>query len=488
MSTQQSQKQVESLENPSLFSKIKSKKVLFLTLIAVFITVAIIGITTYHTNANQWTKEAIDHSTAEIDISNKPVDQPAFVYEEEEYTENNEEEKDAEEREKDTEEPSNNDSEENQENEIIELDSTVENPDSESTEEKDENEQQNSQDEENSEEVIEEENEEKDESEENSEIDEESANQLVNQLKEKVYTIYSTNHQGSGFLYNSNGIVITNAHVVTGDLFVTVKTQSGSEHVAEVIGYSNETDIAVLLVNDFDGQSPAPIDKGSQAAIGDQVLTLGTPQGASFTSTTGNITETGLSFSINNFLYLNLYESSAPTQPGNSGGPLVSISSGKIIGINSAMDKNRESISYSIPVFAVESLIQDWVQSPLSQDDLLAIYGDQAVAVEDGNEESLVSEEEEKESESLGTGNNQNKPIEKKENPPIEIKKAEKQEIIIETEDAIDEVNVESDEKEKENQKEDVSSINKINDEVDEVDDTEIEENIDEEDDLAVAS
>ncbi len=229
---------------------------------------------------------------------------------------------------------------------------------------------------------------------------EERRQYLLSEIRNQVFTIYSTTHQGSGFLYNDQGIVITNAHVVKGDLHVDVETQEGTVHVAEVIGYSNETDVAVLLVNDFIGKSSAPLDRANQLGIGDEVITLGTPQGEGFRMTSGQITEIGINFSIDSFYYMNIYESSARTQPGSSGGPLISLESGQIVGINSAMDKNRDSISYTIPLFTVDSLIQEWVQSPLLQDELLVLYGDDsAIVIDDsdtqGNEEGTPREESE---------------------------------------------------------------------------------------------
>ncbi|MED1563835.1 hypothetical protein AJ85_17995 [Alkalihalobacillus alcalophilus ATCC 27647 = CGMCC 1.3604] len=394
-------------KNPSLFSKITKNKVIFILFAAVLFLGVGIGASSYYTNANSIAKQVGDHATAIIDQQDKNNYIPAFLEQNEESEEIIVVEP-VEEKEEPTEQI-----EENKEEEdlvVVEVDSSPQ-----------ENEEETREPEESEVDLKEEESKDKkestdeiDEVEDETETDsaqdtnEKRRNELFQQLKNQVFTVNSSTHQGSGFLYNDQGIVITNAHVVKGDLFVNVKPQNGPQLVAEVIGYSNETDVAVLLVNDLIGQKPAPLEKGSSIAIGDEVITLGTPQGADFTMTSGQITETGLNFSIGSFYYLDLYESSAKTRPGSSGGPLISLNTGKVVGINSAMDKHRDSISYSIPLFTVDSIIQDWVKSPLSQSDLLVLYGEEeAVVIESEGQGTGDPNKEEKSDETGDSAKNE---------------------------------------------------------------------------------
>ncbi|WP_413377998.1 S1C family serine protease [Alkalihalobacillus sp. 1P02AB] len=413
-------------KNPSLFSKIKQNKVIFILFAAVLFFGVGIGASTYYTSANSLAKQVGDHATAIIDQQDKDNQRPAFLEQNEEPEEiiivEPVEEK---------EEPSEQVEEKKDEEDlvVVEVDSEqkVNEEKEEKTREPEESEVEEKEEESKEDEVEKEEKESTDEVDEDEpepdsdkETNEKRRNELFQQLKNQVFTVYSSTHQGSAFLYNDQGIVITNAHVVKGDLFVNVETQSGVTHVAEVIGYSNETDVAVLLVNDLVGQNPAPLEKGNSITVGDEVITLGTPKGAGFTMTSGKITEIGLNFSIGSFYYLDLYESSARTKPGSSGGPLISLNSGKIVGINSAMDKHRDSISYSIPLFTVDSIIQDWVKSPLSQSDLLVLYGeDEAVVIEsdgqgtgDPNKEEETEVSNEDESEELNESNVESEEVE----------------------------------------------------------------------------
>lgn len=195
-------------------------------------------------------------------------------------------------------------------------------------------------------------------------------------IQKTVYTVTTDEMQGSGFLYDWNGSVITNAHVVEGWTKATVQTSDGQSYKGQVIGYSNKTDVAVISVPELKGKKPATINSGKSFPIGEEIIALGSPNGTSKT-TYGYITGKNRSFVIGSFVYDNLYQISAPIASGSSGGPLITKNSKEIIAINSAQSTTDLSIGFSIPMNQVANLIQSWINSPMSNDDLLAeFYGD----------------------------------------------------------------------------------------------------------------
>lgn len=193
---------------------------------------------------------------------------------------------------------------------------------------------------------------------------------IIADAQETVYTVFTSYSQGSGFLYNDQGAVVTNAHVVEGEINVYVKTVNGTELPGKVVGYSNETDIAVIHVPELAGKKPFPIEKSEPYLAGEEVIALGSPLGYENTATMGYITGTDRNFVINTWIFNGLYQISAPISPGSSGGPLLSKSSEKIIAVNSAKDTQDTSIGFSIPIYNVANLIDSWIDSPMSEEEI----------------------------------------------------------------------------------------------------------------------
>lgn len=146
-----------------------------------------------------------------------------------------------------------------------------------------------------------------------------SVTQIIEESQKKVFTIFAGNSQGSGFLINDKGDVLTNAHVVEGNLQGSVKDKDGVEYNGTVIGYSNDTDVAILRVPDLTGIKPIDVEKTGVAKIGQEVVALGSPLGLENTATLGTITGVGRSFLIGERSYDNIYQMSAHIAPGSSG-------------------------------------------------------------------------------------------------------------------------------------------------------------------------
>ena len=187
--------------------------------------------------------------------------------------------------------------------------------------------------------------------------------QIIEESQKKVVTIESSSGLGSGFLYNDQGDIVTNAHVVEGSKEVTVRTLNHEEYKGTVIGIGEETDVAVVRVPDMKKIKPLAIAK-SKAETGDEILALGSPLGLENTVTTGIISGVGRSFEIAPYIYSNLYQISAPITHGNSGGPLISAETGEVLGINSAVVEQEGGIGFSIPMTSVLKQVQTWSKNP----------------------------------------------------------------------------------------------------------------------------
>lgn len=186
---------------------------------------------------------------------------------------------------------------------------------------------------------------------------------VIAETQKRVVMIELEDSLGSGFLYNDKGDVITNAHVVEGARKVKVKTADARILDGEVIGAGTETDVAVVRVPGLVGAKPLKLaDKAAE--IGDEVLALGSPLGLQNTVTTGIVSGTGRDFTIDPYVYNNLYQISAPIAPGNSGGPLVDAKTGAVLGINSAVMTEQNSIGFSMPITGVRDTVEKWSKNP----------------------------------------------------------------------------------------------------------------------------
>jgi len=189
---------------------------------------------------------------------------------------------------------------------------------------------------------------------------------IIHDVQKEVVMIQQENGTlGSGFLYNQNGDVITNAHVVSGAKKVKIKTSDAREFEGTVIGISQDVDVAVVRVPGIASEKPLEISK-KKSDIGEEVLALGSPLGLQNTVTTGIISGVGRDFDIAPFHYKDAYQISAPIAPGNSGGPLINSKTGEVLGINSAAT-DQGSIGFSIPLVNILALVEGWSKTPLTE-------------------------------------------------------------------------------------------------------------------------
>jgi serine protease Do len=154
---------------------------------------------------------------------------------------------------------------------------------------------------------------------------------------------------GSGFIVKSDGVILTNAHVVTNASTVTVKLTDGREFKAKVLGVDKPTDIAVLKI---DAKDLPTVDLGdsSSVEVGQWVLAIGEPFGFENSASAGIVSAKARS--LPNEGYVPFLQTDVPVNPGNSGGPLFD-ASGRVIGVNSQIYTNSggyQGLSFAIPI------------------------------------------------------------------------------------------------------------------------------------------
>ncbi|WP_326671152.1 S1C family serine protease [Streptomyces sp. NBC_01257] len=185
---------------------------------------------------------------------------------------------------------------------------------------------------------------------------------------------------GTGFVYDKEGHILTNNHVVasaadSGQLTATFS--NGKKYDAEVVGRAQGYDVAVLkLKNPPQGLTPLPLGNSDQVAVGDSTIAIGAPFGLSNTVTTGIISAKNRPVasgdgSGGSNSYMSALQTDASINPGNSGGPLLS-AGGAVIGINSAIQSTGSSgqsqagsigLGFAIPVNQAKNVAQQLIKT-----------------------------------------------------------------------------------------------------------------------------
>jgi serine protease Do len=163
---------------------------------------------------------------------------------------------------------------------------------------------------------------------------------------------------GSGFIISSDGLIVTNNHVIAGATTVTVKFADGSEYEATVVGTDPLTDIALL---DIEGSDLPTVTFGSSDTmrVGDEVIAMGNPFGLGGTVTTGIVSAKDRN--INAGPFDEFIQTDAAINKGNSGGPLFN-DKGEVIGVNTAIfspDGASAGIGFAVPSDLVAKVVAD---------------------------------------------------------------------------------------------------------------------------------
>jgi putative serine protease PepD len=166
--------------------------------------------------------------------------------------------------------------------------------------------------------------------------------------------------EGSGFVYDNSGDIVTNAHVVDGATAIKVRFQDGTTAKATLVGKDEGTDIAVIKV---DGQSAElhPLSVGTSSSVqpGQEVVAIGSPFGLPGTMTAGIVSAVNRTITApNQYSISGAIQTDAAINHGNSGGPLLDLS-GDVIGVNAQIDSNSNDnagVGFAIPIDAVKDV------------------------------------------------------------------------------------------------------------------------------------
>ncbi len=173
--------------------------------------------------------------------------------------------------------------------------------------------------------------------------------------------------QGSGFLYDDQGYIVTNNHVVDGADTLQVRFYDGTTSMARLIGTDPDSDLAVIKVAELPpGVAPLTLGDSRILAVGQTAVAIGNPFGEQNTLTVGVISGlgrslTGPSREIGRFSIPNIIQTDAAINPGNSGGPLLNIN-GEVIGVNTAIavslgSSSFEGVGYAVPSATVAKVV-----------------------------------------------------------------------------------------------------------------------------------
>jgi putative serine protease PepD len=167
--------------------------------------------------------------------------------------------------------------------------------------------------------------------------------------------------QGSGFVYDTQGHVITNQHVVDGAESVSVKFANGKTYSATVVGTDPSTDLAVLDVDaPASVLTPLKLADSSAVEVGDGVIAIGSPFGLEQTVTTGIVSALHRQItSPNNFSIDDAIQTDAAINHGNSGGPLLDMN-GDVIGVNSQIESDsggNDGVGFAVPSDTISRIV-----------------------------------------------------------------------------------------------------------------------------------
>ena len=166
---------------------------------------------------------------------------------------------------------------------------------------------------------------------------------------------------GTGFVFRSDGYIITNNHVIEGAEEIKVTFNDGKQFNGKVVGRDPLTDIAVIRIEASELPT-IPLGDSDTAKVGEFVIAIGNPYGLSHTVTTGVLSAKGRPISAGDSgrEYENFLQTDAAINPGNSGGPLLNLQ-GEVIGINTAILPYAQGIGFAIPINMAKSILEQLI-------------------------------------------------------------------------------------------------------------------------------
>jgi S1-C subfamily serine protease len=202
---------------------------------------------------------------------------------------------------------------------------------------------------------------------------------IYQQFSPGVVTVQTSTGLGSGWVYSTDGYIVTNDHVVGTETKVEIDFPSGLKTFGNVVGTDAYSDLAVIKVDVAASDlSALPMGDSSTLQVGQTVIAIGNPFGLSNTMTTGIISALGRSLPSNTsataggtFSTADVIQTDAAINPGNSGGPLLNLN-GEVVGITSQIETNNSTtsgqptnsgIGFAISINTVKRVVPSLIQN-----------------------------------------------------------------------------------------------------------------------------
>jgi len=190
-----------------------------------------------------------------------------------------------------------------------------------------------------------------------------SLSQLFEQVRESVVVVkvvvsQTLTVQGSGFVYNYSGqmIILTNYHVIDSAISIKVTFSNGHTYTASLEGANPNNDVAVLTTEALQSEyKPLNIISSSTLKVGDPVIVVGTPYGLAGSMSNGIVSALNRTINTGETILTNIIQTTAPLNPGNSGGPLMNYL-GQVVGMATAIVEDSQGIGFAIPS---DTILQD---------------------------------------------------------------------------------------------------------------------------------
>ena len=192
--------------------------------------------------------------------------------------------------------------------------------------------------------------------------------------------ISSSNGVGSGFVFDKNGHIITNSHVIDNARKIVVTFLDGRSYHAELVGKDPFTDIAVIKVDaDRELLKPLSLGDSSNLKVGEQIAAIGNPFGLSGSMTSGIVSQLGRLLPSQDGLFQipDVIQTDAAINPGNSGGPLLNMR-GEVVGINTAIQSGTgefTGVGFAIPSQTIAKIVPSLITNGEYKHPWLGISG-----------------------------------------------------------------------------------------------------------------
>ena len=184
--------------------------------------------------------------------------------------------------------------------------------------------------------------------------------------------------QGSGFVIDSSGLIVTNNHVVEDAQTLEVTFSNGDQYPAQIVGTDPGADLAVIKINPDSPLTAVSLGDSNSLQVGQIVIAIGSPFGLSGTMTTGIISGLDRFFPADSgFRIPDIIQTDAAINPGNSGGPLLDLN-GNVIGVNTAIEspvRGSSGIGYAVPSNIVKAIVPQLIENGRAQYPWMGIAG-----------------------------------------------------------------------------------------------------------------